>query len=96
MATLHTLWDFLLANPARLMVLVSLGVTLLIGHGESSGRHTGGSGWLTLVRLACGAVFTIATVVVATIFDGVRGFFVFGTLQVLICLVIPALWVEAM
>ena len=94
MPTFQELWHWGLANPARLMVLLSIAFTLVVGLGESGGRNSGGSGWLTLARFASGAVFTLLTVIVASVYGGVRGFFVYGTLQVLVCFVIPALWLE--
>jgi uncharacterized phage infection (PIP) family protein YhgE len=96
MQALHTWWDWLLANPARLMVCTSIAFTVFVGLAEKGGKRSGGSGWLTLLRWATGAVFTIITAIVAAMFDGVRGFFIYGTVQVLVCLVIPALWLEDM
>jgi hypothetical protein len=86
--------DWLLINPARLMVAISIGFTLFIGLSEAGGRSSGGSGWLTLFRLATGVFFAFATAIVAAFFGGIGAFFGYLLLQILICLVIPVLWVD--
>lgn len=84
------------SNPATLMVLVSVAFTLFIGFSEMGGRNSGGEGWMTLFRLATGAVFTLLTTIVAGIFGGWLAALGYLVVQVLVCLVIPAVWVEKM
>lgn len=93
---MHQLWDWLMHNPARLMVLISLSVTWCIGAAEYEGRRSGGSGWLTLTRMAVGALFTVVTAIVAGIFGGVGAFFGYLLLQLVVCVLIPFIWVEKM
>lgn len=93
---MQDLWEWLLHNPARLMVLISLSVTWCIGVAEHGGRRSGGSGWLTLARVAVGGLFTLVTAIVAGIFGGVGAFFGYLLLQLVVCILIPLVWVEKM
>lgn len=90
------IWDWLLVNPARFLVLISLGVTWFICVGEYQGRNSGGSGWITLARISIGAISTLVTAIVAGYFGGVGAFFGYLVLQLFICVVIPIIWVEKM
>lgn len=94
MSAVPELLEWLLINPARLMVLVSIGFTLFIGLSELGGTNTGGSGWLTLLRLATGACFSLITALVAGWYGGIGAALGYFLLQVLICLVIPVLIVD--
>ncbi|ROT43918.1 hypothetical protein [Pusillimonas sp. NJUB218] len=87
-------WDWLAVNPARYLVLISLVVTWLVCLAEYQGRHTGGSGWLTLARISVGSIFTLITAVVAGFFGGVGAFFGYLVLQIFVCVVIPLVWVD--
>ena len=91
---MQEVWDWLLVNPARFLVLISLVVTWLVCSGEYHGRKSGGSGWLTLARISVGAIFTLVTAVVAGFFGGVGAFFGYLVLQVFVCVLIPIVWVE--
>ena len=91
--------DFLpvpMQNPATVMVAISIAVTLLIGFGEMGGRNSGGSGWITLARLGVGAIFTLLTALVGGIFGGVLAGLCYLGVQILVCLVIPVVWLEKM
>ena len=91
--------DFLptpLQNPATIMVAISIAFTLIIGFGEMGGRTSGGYGWLTLFRIAVGAVFALATALVGGIFGGLLAGLCYLVVQVMICIVIPLVWVEKM
>lgn len=91
--------DFLpepLQNPATVMVAVSVVVTLMIGFGEMGGRNTGGSGWITLARVGFGAIFTLITALVGGIFGGFLAALCYLVVQILVCVVIPLVWVEKM
>lgn len=85
---------WLLINPARIMVALSIAFTIFIGRAEAGGKTTGGSGWLTLFRVGIGALFTLVTAVVAGIFGGIGAFFGYLLLQILVCIVIPMVWVD--
>ncbi|ODT14542.1 MAG: hypothetical protein ABS35_34395 [Kaistia sp. SCN 65-12] len=86
--------DWLLINPARVMVLISIGFTIVIGRAEVGGRRSGGSGWLTLFRISVGAIFALITAIVAGFFGGIGPFFGYLILQILVCIVIPMIWVD--
>lgn len=90
------IWNWLLGNPANFMVLLSLLVTLGIARAEWNGRRSGGSGWLTLARLASGLVFTLLTAIVAAFFGGVGAFFAYLFLQILTCIALPIWFVDYM
>ncbi|MBC2769095.1 hypothetical protein [Pusillimonas minor] len=91
---MQEVWDWLLVNPARFLVLISLVVTWLVCAAEHQGRKSGGSGWLTLARISVGAIFTLVTAVVAGFFGGVGAFFGYLVLQAFVCVLIPIVWVE--
>lgn len=93
---MHEIWDWLMLNPARLLVVISLFVTWRIGVAEYGGRRSGGSGWLTLARVASGAIFTVVTAIVAGFYGGMGAFFGYLLLQLVVCVVIPIVWVEKM
>ncbi|WP_029074048.1 hypothetical protein [Kaistia adipata] len=91
---MHDILDWLLINPARIMVALSIAFTIFIGLSEAGGKTTGGSGWLTLFRVGTGALFTLPTAVVAGIFGGIGAFFGYLLLQILVCIIIPMVWVD--
>jgi hypothetical protein len=80
---------WLLVNPARVMVGVSLAFTLIILRAEHGGRRSGGSGWLTLARVGIGSIFSIVTAIVAAFFGGIAAFFGYLLLQIIVCVVMP-------
>jgi hypothetical protein len=88
--------SWLLENPARLMVCISLGMTFFIAFAEFGGRRSGGSGWLTLARIGFGGIFTLATAIVAGIYGGVGAFFGYLVLQLFVCILLPTWLVESM
>ncbi|MVW79108.1 hypothetical protein [Bordetella sp. 02P26C-1] len=88
--------SWLLENPARLLVLISMIVTWCVGVAEYNGRRSGGSGWLTLARLVTGAVFTLFTAIVAGFYGGVGAFFGYLAIQVMVSIVTPIVWLEKM
>jgi hypothetical protein len=90
------LWDWLMVNPARLMVVISLIVTWCTASIEYSGRNLGGSGWVTLARIGFGGIFALVTAIVAAFFGGVGAFFGYLLIQIIVCIVIPLVWVEKM
>jgi hypothetical protein len=91
---MQEVWDWLLVNPARVLVLISLVVTWIICAAEYQGRSLGGSGWVTLARISVGAISTLITAIVAGFFGGVGAFFGYLVLQAFVCVVIPIVWVE--
>lgn len=93
---MQALYEWLWINPARLLVLISAVLTCLVFWAEYNGRRSGGSGWLTLARLASGVVFTIVTAIVAAVYGGVGAFFGYLLLQVLVAIVLPMVLVDRM
>ncbi len=93
---MQEVWDWLWVNPARFLVVISLVVTWVTCAGEFHGRRSGGSGWLTLARISIGAIFTLLTAIVAAIYGGVGAFFGYLALQLVVCVIIPVVWVEKM
>lgn len=91
---MQEVWDWLLVNPARLLVLISVAITWFTCLEEYRGRNLGGSGWLSLARISIGTISTLITAIVAGIFGGVGAFFGYLVLQGLVCVVIPVVWVE--
>jgi len=79
--------EWLLVNPARIMVLVSLAFSALILWGEHGGRRSGGSGWLTLARVGIGSIFSVVTAIVAA-------FFGYLLVQILVCVVLPLVLID--
>jgi len=86
--------EWLLVNPARIMVLVSLVFSAFILWGEHGGRRSGGSGWLTLARVGIGSIFSVVTAIVAAFFGGVAAFFGYLLVQILVCVVLPLVLVD--
>jgi hypothetical protein len=68
-----------------LRVLVALGLTLFTGLSELGGANSGSSGWLTVLRLATGACFSLVTAIVAGLDGGIDAALGYCLLQVLIC-----------
>lgn len=93
---LKDIWDWLLVNPARILVLISMYVTWWVGRAEWFGRRLGGSGWVTLARLGVGAISSLVTAVIAGLFGGIGAFFGYLLIQIVVTLVIPFLWAEHM
>lgn len=85
---------WLLENPARIIVLISIVVTWIVASAERHGRNTGGSGWLTLARISVGGISSIVTAVVAGIFGGVGAFFGYLVIQLIVCVIFPIYWVD--
>ena len=83
-------------NPARLMVMISLGFSLFIIMAEYGGRRSGGSGWLLLFRVGVGSLFMLATAIVAAFYGDISAFFSYLFLQLFVCILIPAYAVEVM
>lgn len=83
--------DWFLVNPARVMVAVSLLLTLVVLVAEHHGRHTGGSGWLTLTRMGIGAIWCLVTAIVAAFYGGIGALFGYLLLQLLVCIAMPLL-----
>lgn len=92
--SMNEIWPWLMENPARLMVLISIAVTWCIAVAEWNGRKTGGSGWLTLARIGCGAIFSVLTAIVAGLFGGVGAFFGYLLLQGIICVALPVILID--
>lgn len=92
----------LIRNPASWMVLASLCVTSWVLLSEKRIGRFGGAGWMTLPRLALGAVFAPLTGLVGGIAAGLSGGIVTGLLvglaylavQVVVCLILPAVLVD--
>lgn len=91
---MQEIWAWLLVNPARIMVLVSILFTLAVLRAEHGGRKSGGSGWLTLFRIGVGIIFSIVTAIVAAFFGGIGAFFGYLALQILVCVVAPVILVD--
>ncbi len=96
METLREIWDWFLVNPARLLVLASLLITLKLAWEEWLGRNTGGSGWLTLARIVVGGGGSLLTAIVAGFYSGPGAFFGYLVLQLFVAVVLPVILVERM
>ncbi|KRW61902.1 hypothetical protein AO726_00230 [Pseudomonas sp. TTU2014-080ASC] len=92
---LVSLFEWFMINPARFMVAISVCFSFIIIKAEYEGRRSGGSGWLVLFRMVVGSIFMLLTAVVAAFFGGIGAFFGYLFLQLMVCIVIPALVVEA-
>lgn len=87
---MHKVVARFLVDPARILVAVSLFTLWSRTPDTTAGiRRVGGSGWLTPLRLDTGVNAT--PIVVAS---GTGAFFGYLLLQVVVCLVLPALLVE--
>lgn len=93
---MHEFWDWLMINPARLLVMISALVTWFVCAAEYGGRRSGGSGWLTLARVSVGAVFTLITAIVAAFYGGIAAFFGYLLLQLVVAVILPMVVVDKM